>query len=143
MTFLYSDLLDRWGLNINSWGHWHQRFESALSWDMVTWRNISRQKFRNHQIGSIQDTFQTSLPEYMGNRKNLYVFSMVCMYVWIISRRFSFQIKAHHLYNYKRLVAYACIDAGLWFEKKTFDKCTYILDIIARSIWNFYWILLL
>ena len=55
---------------LNRAGHWHQQFERALSWDIATLCNLSRQKFNTTQWVWLQIPSHTSPPEYRGNKKN-------------------------------------------------------------------------
>ena len=56
---------------LSSSGHWHQRFERALSWDMLTWCSLSRQKFNTPKWILFQLPSYTSSSEYSGNTKIL------------------------------------------------------------------------
>ena len=64
---------------LNTSGHWYQLFERALSWDMVTWCDLSRQKFNTNKWVWFQSPSHTSLPEYRDNKKS----SETCLlFIW-------------------------------------------------------------
>ena len=54
---------------LNSTCYWHQRFERAISWGMVTWCSLSRQKFNTTKWVWFQIPSHTSSLEYRGNKK--------------------------------------------------------------------------
>ena len=54
---------------LKSSGQRHQQFEHALSWNIVTWYNFSRQKFKNIKWVRFQIPSHISPTEYRGNKK--------------------------------------------------------------------------
>ena len=87
LIVLYVDS-DRRGFSLR--GHWHQRFEHALSWDIVTRCNLSRPKFNTTKWVWFQIPSHTSLPEHRGNKiyiSNIYLcskkkFAFTCHFYW-------------------------------------------------------------
>ena len=83
---------------LNSPGHWHQRFDRALSWYMVLWCNLSKQKFNATKLVWFQTPSHTSLPDYRGNIKHLKNKSMMYLCLWLypnydwISKKFQMYV---------------------------------------------------
>ena len=65
LTVLYFDDSEKRGLSLSRSVYWHQRFEQALSWYMVTWCSLSSKEFNSTKMGSIPRTFpHLTLSEY-------------------------------------------------------------------------------